>query len=401
LIQIPDGKILEQGTLVEKMQIDSYPTSQQELLLHACLAPPDKVDQFWQQWRKAADIDHLDGAANRLLPLLYYQLNIAGISDSEVPRLRGIYRYHWCRNQLLLSELRSILVALNDSDIPALLLKGTALIERYYHDPGLRPMSDIDLMVRPDYLSTAYIVLKKLGWLPKIKIDITTMLEKRVSHAILFVREKNGRQIELDLHWTPLPRATWPSAEKPFWEFAQKVQLNRIFCWTLDPTHQLLHICLHGGQWNQLPPYRWVADAFWILKSDSGALDWPRLLREAKRQNNFMALKSALIYLYDHFAAPIPDAVIKDLRHRKPTYFERLEFQILNKYINKPRIDQLLLREWFMHSRAFPDSSLLKKIIIFPAHIKNTRGLESWSQMPGYVLQQFCMRFGLSPDNRK
>ena len=112
-------------------QIDSTQLS----LLKACLAPADEVERHWRAWREQADLDSLDDASNRLLPLLYRRLEAAGIADPDMARLRGVYRYHWCRNQLLLAELRRLLPALRELGVEVLLLKGAALIHRAVSSP--------------------------------------------------------------------------------------------------------------------------------------------------------------------------------------------------------------------------------------------------------------------------
>lgn len=376
----------------------SLPTPLQEALLHACLAPPDEVTAHWQRWRAEADIDHLDDAANRLLPLLYRQLEAVHLDDPEVPRLRGIYRYHWCRNQLLLAELRELLAALHGAGIEVMLLKGAALIERYYRDPGLRPMSDLDLMVPLAAMDAACAVLTRLGWTPKLPTDLHAIRTWRTTHALDFTRERNGRISEVDLHWTPLPRATWPDAEAPFWARAQRTQVHGTPVYLLDPTDQLLHACLHGGPWNAMPPYRWVADAIWILRADGERIDWQRLLGEARRLNAFTMLQATLGYLHASFRVSIPPPVIDRLRRSRPSPYEMLEFRMQTREIAGLRVDQLLLLEWFNHSRAFRDTGTLKRLAAFPRYLLQTWKLARWSQVPGFVLTRLAVRSGLRRD---
>lgn len=374
---------------------DSLPDPRQELLLHACLCPPERIAPYWREWRTSTDIDNLDDASNRLLPLLFRQAEAARVQDPEMARLRGIYRYHWCRNQLLLGELRSVLAALHAASVEVLLLKGAALIDRYYKDPGLRPMSDLDLMVRPEQIKTSCATLERLGWTPKVLVDFEKVLAQRLIHAVDFVREKNGRKLEVDLHWTPLHRATWPEAERPFWQHALHTEAGGIPCRLLDPTHQLLHTCLHGGLWNAMPPFRWVADAMWVLRVDAERIDWDRLLDEARMLNGFQILKATLAYLHERFEAPIPDQVMRRLARNCPSRFELLEYRLQTKRIGGARIDELLLLEWFNHSRAFPRGQLWRRLVTFPNYLRLAWKLAHWRQVPGFVLKRLAVRLGL------
>lgn len=379
---------------------DSLPDARQELLLRACLCPPEEIGPYWQRWRATADIDNLDDASNRLLPLLYRNAEAGRVSDPEMARLRGIYRYHWCRNQLLLGELRGLLAALREASVEVLLLKGAALIDRYYKDPGLRPMSDLDIMVRPERMEAARAVLQNLGWTPRVPVDFGRIHAQRLVHAVDFVREKHGRTLEVDLHWTPLHRATWPDAERPFWTHALNTEMGGIPCRLLDPTHQLLHTCLHGGLWNAMPPFRWVADALWVLRADAGAVDWDRLLAEARTLNGHLLLRTTLSYLRDRFDAPIPAAVLTRLAGDRPSRYERLEHRLQTKRIGRARVDELLLLEWFNHSRAFPHGQLVRRLLTFPGYLRQAWKLTHWHQVPGFVLRRLAARLGKGAPQR-
>ncbi len=58
-----------------------YPTRQQELLLRAALLDGDSARESWKEWRSAIDIDLIDLGSQRLLPLLYRNLNRLEIED--------------------------------------------------------------------------------------------------------------------------------------------------------------------------------------------------------------------------------------------------------------------------------------------------------------------------------
>lgn len=369
-------------------QIDSTQLS----LLKACLAPADEIERHWRAWREQADFDSLDDASNRLLPLLYRRLEAAGIADPDMARLRGVYRYHWCRNQLLLAELRRLLPALRELGVEVLLLKGAALIHRYYHDPGIRPMSDLDIMIRPEDMEAVFALLRERGWQPKVQADLDRMRTRRLIHAVDFRRDWNGRVLEIDVHWTPLHRSTWPGAEKAFWERSLATSVDGQACRVLDPTDQLLHLCLHGGAWNVMPPFRWVADACHVLRDDAEAIDWERLIEDARRHHGHVMLRATLGYLREEFAAPVPEAVTRRLAATRPTHAERLEHRLLTRQIAAARLDQLLLLEWFNHSRAYPRGGVLRRLVAFPDYLRLSWKLDHWHQIPGFITRRLVAR---------
>jgi hypothetical protein len=50
----------------------------------------------------------------------------------------------------------------------------------------------------------------------------------------------------------------------------------------LAPEDQLLHVVSHGVRWCDAPPFRWIADAWFILARNRGGFDWDRLLEQAR-----------------------------------------------------------------------------------------------------------------------
>lgn len=100
-------------------------------------------------------------------PVLHERLS--SIEAPSVPAELRAYlsrQHRLCaeRNTLLLGELREILLALDVAGIAAIPLKGSVLAERFYAAPGLRPMSDLDLLIRPADEARALAVLRELRW---------------------------------------------------------------------------------------------------------------------------------------------------------------------------------------------------------------------------------------------
>ena len=84
-------------------------------------------------------------------PLLYAELKERGADDIPAPllhSLRGQYFANLARNILIYHELRAILELFWSEGLQAILLKGAALAGTVYPNIALRPMSDVDLLIR-------------------------------------------------------------------------------------------------------------------------------------------------------------------------------------------------------------------------------------------------------------
>jgi hypothetical protein len=77
---------------------------------------------------------------------------------------RAVHLFHAARNRALLAEAADILAALDGLREDVLLRKGAHLLPLLYGDPGLRPMADIDLLVRPAAAGRVADVLRARGY---------------------------------------------------------------------------------------------------------------------------------------------------------------------------------------------------------------------------------------------
>jgi Uncharacterised nucleotidyltransferase len=64
------------------------------------------------------------------------------------------------------SRLREVVLALEDDGIPALPFKGTTLADRLYGDTGLRPTTDVDLLVARAHMARAVRTIRAIGYPP-------------------------------------------------------------------------------------------------------------------------------------------------------------------------------------------------------------------------------------------
>lgn len=62
------------------------------------------------------------------------------------------------------------------------------------------------------------------------------------------------------------------------------------------------------------PSVRWVADAMAILRAVPGDLNWDMLLAHARRFRFTLLLRATLRYLHDVLEAPVPSAVLQQLK---------------------------------------------------------------------------------------
>jgi len=299
-----------------------WPTGEQTLLLRAALLRDHEAIAAWQTWARAVDIDGLDGASVRLLPLLYRALERNGVPEGLGGQLKGMYRHTWCANQLRLRDTGVVVKTLLDRGIDVLLLKGAALALLYYRNPGLRPMDDVDLLVRSDQAQAAVATLSGHGWRPRSPVSVRHV----ESHHAMEFTDATGQRI--DLHWHVLPENCGRHADDAFWDRAGRVDVRGVPVRVLDATDQLFHVCAHGVKWESIPPLRWIADAAVIIDQAGAELDWARFTRETRQRRLVLPIREALGYLASTLALPVPDTVLSDLGAAAVSRAERWEHRL-------------------------------------------------------------------------
>ena len=349
-----------------------WPTPSQENLLRAALLSGSEAISSWHQWRAQLDFDNIDHASERLIPLLYHNLKKLRVEDPLMGRFQGIYRQSWYRNQLLESQIKSLLADLQRQGIDTLIFKGGVLGPLYYKDSALRPMSDLDVLVPESQVEQTLHYAQSLGWEVDLSIfDNLTQDHLDLLHA---VGMKNDSQCEFDLHWN----SRYGAAENPELDWANAIttKLHGIQIHTLNPEAHLLLICAHGLRWNTLPPVRWVADCYKILEATPD-FDWQLLLEIAKERRLILTLRHALSYAQKQFYMPIPDSVLSTLQTLSVSDQEELEYRVHTK----PRglLGPLPLM-WCSHRRALFDQQ--------PSRLK------CWSLFCVYVWRYWKMRGG-------
>lgn len=252
----------------------SRPSEREDLLLRAALSPPSEGAGTWSRVSRAVDLRALDSSSQDLLPLLYRTLVAAGVEDPWLGRLKGVYRWNWYSNQLLLRRAGEALGALRAAGVDAMVLGGAAVGLLHYRELGARLMSDTSIAVRPTSVGRARRVLSAAGW--------------------------DARPVS--------------SGDDDRWTASVPLEVADVRTCAPCPGDQLLRTCAHGATLSsRRGSCRWVADALVIVESSPDGIDWQRLVERAIDQRVVPHLHLTLSYLRDTFSAPVPMSVVESL----------------------------------------------------------------------------------------
>ena len=294
----------------------------------SCCAPPScprpQARAAWQALRPRVDLARLDRASLRLLPLLDANLRRHGIDDPLGDALALAREQAAARNRTLFQGGRRLLATLADAGIDTLMLKGGALAATVYGDPGLRPMSDLDVLVPTARARAAIDALERQGWAPRIAITPGFI---RTQHAADMVAE--GAAAKCDLHWHAYWECCQPDADTDLWAASTALDFEGVPTRALAPADQLLHVCVNGSRRARRPNLLWIPDALRLV--EAGGIDWSRLLAQAAARRFSLRARTMLGYLRRAFDARVPDEALEGLGAVRVSGLERLEFRIGNR----------------------------------------------------------------------
>jgi hypothetical protein len=248
---------------------------------------------------------------NRLSALLRAGLREAGVFDrapeSVRRQLTSAYHNNVATEAARRRHLDEVLGRFGDEGIPAMLLKGAALAETVYREPGLRPMADVDILVPEADVRRAHDALLECGY-----VLLPAHCEDEHHHLPGLGTPDGLAAFELHRSLMP-PRFPLQLDADRFWRRGRPVDYAASHVLPA-PDDLLVHVCVHFAQDRVRESEGALAQLCDIARLVGGAeIDWSQVcLFETPgiRAAVFLALVSAARLL----RADIPDEVISRLR---------------------------------------------------------------------------------------
>ena len=247
-------------------------------------------------------------ANHDVAPLLYRCLKRigpeAGAPEKVLLRLRRIYQANTARNLRTDHELAAVLKRLKTDGVDAVVLKGAHLVRIVYGDIGLRPMYDVDILVRKPDLPKARDTLLGMGYLHP---EFTENIPKHLHHF-----SKPG-SLPVEVHWT-LASETEPLTIdiEGLWKRATLAKIGGAEALLLSPEDLFLHLCLHAAHTHGfvlgLKPF---CDITQTIRHYEDRMDWEQALSLARRWGAKKSVFSMLYLARELLGTDVPDEVME------------------------------------------------------------------------------------------
>lgn len=367
------------------------PSHEQELLLKAGLLDGDEAIMNWKKWQEAIDIDLIDRESNRMLPLLYSKLNQLGVEEEILGRYKGVYRKNWYKNQLLIEELKSLVAMFREAGIDTMVLKGAAMVVKYYDNLGQRPMADVDVLVPKERIADAIALLSSKGWKSMMQIsyekkDPQFFKRRPIRKEFFSIRASSGfrneLQREFDLHSHVLSDGMDSKLDTEFWQNSERIEFgNGLHSHVPSPSDLLLHAVVHGLRPGRSVNLRWIADAKFII--DKSEVDWDRLVSLANANGLHTQLAFGLNYLVELIGIKIPASVLSELSSDRISY--RMDAERDSKL---EKLSYLWTRNHAQHRQKM----FIERLIAFPKLIQEYYLLQHFWHVPIFLVYKGLKR---------
>ncbi len=375
----------------------SFPNADEELFLRLVLCRNIEFAALYTQWKNSIVFDEIDHATMRLLPLLYLRLKEFPIEDEISGRIKGTYRLAWYKNQQMLDTTKQVVSLLQENGIPSMLMKGIPLLSIAYKNTGARFLGDVDLYIQPEHVTSAIELLRIHGWISQERIlSSTTDFSSNVLNLFNEITFQNAHSVELDLHWSifkPRFHYTFPDSFRSIthpmllehvWNHSVPFTIQSAACVVPCPEDMLIHLIVHGAEFNSYHTLRWIVDAMYLIKNTN--IDWNRVLARTKQFDCVVEMKIAMSYLAEKFDAQIPESFLKSLQSIEINTSTRKRYQ----YSTTVHSSFSLLVDAFILWRLYKKNV---KALSFLSFLGKQFNVTDNRDMIPFLLQKFQKRF--------
>jgi len=356
------------------------------------------VDAVWglgrpstiQEWADFAARCDQQGVAGLVLEELASKQET--IPEEVVAQLRHAAMLIGASNVHLLFESRRIREAFDAAGVPLLLLKGAALQLTLYRRPDLRPMSDIDLLVRPREAALAEEILRGIGCKPG-----RDLVREDFFPACHYEREYLTGPVSaarIDLHARPFRplRIARFMPDEAIWEHVQTVHVDGTPA--LVPSAEMMflhlaaHAAFHGGS-----RLVWLHDVRRLVDQYHACMDWSLVADLAQRWGLALPVLRTVHRATAVFGPICPSELSNRLETARTNWRDRLclwhaprdaTSPVLHVLVNLATTPGIRFRKQYLSALLFPSQTHLREVYPY-RHVGWPVCAHAWRALRGVI----------------
>ena len=299
----------------------------------------------------------------------------------------------WLLNVRMMHTLERITERFNQVGIPLMVLKGAALHLTLLDRPDERPMTDVDLLIKPEHYDRAFALLEDLGGLrgeSLVREDFFPRFHYEIDYTI-----GNIYPVKIDLHVRPFRPLRYSRLvpDHAFWERAVTVRLGRSTILVPCDEHMLIHLGTHAAI-HGVARGMWLEDIPRFIQSRRGEIDWDLFLKTVDAWRLTWPIRKTALKVEHEQEGLFPQHVLKHLSRRHVGILDRLALWQAPRDYNHPSahvaVDALCTPGW-----RFKLAYLRAVLIPSRTHMDAWYCWRHWGWLPcAYALRFISPLFG-------
>jgi len=290
---------------------------------------------------------------NGVSAVVYSKLNKIKKDCPHIPsfifkKLKKDYYLNATQNSLIFEELEKLLEAIRNAGFQVIVLKGAVLAEKIYRNLALRPMTDVDLLVKKEDMWRLYEQLKILGYKPS-DISVDDIDFSSTYLTTIDYRSPSSNSPSFHIHWhfvnSTIPNESYIKNIKieDIWRDAEKTKIADVETLVMAPHHLLIHLSEHALRvTHSLSKLSLLCDIDEAVNSYKEDLDWERLIKESLKFNLNRMVYPSLYFTSKFLETRIPEYVLSKLRPERLSLGEKIFMNSISKNKRFPGLSYLV-----------------------------------------------------------
>ena len=316
-------------------------------------------DVPWEQLILLAQSEGVDG-------LLYLHLCRYGVSIPEASWgcLRDMHLGYQRNQAKIIKEAQFISEHLQQNKLSAIALQGLSLIQNY-NPPGIRPMGDMDILVKPEDRDRVVSLLQDIGYQVPNPVYPNNLIKNRLwldvhTHILNIDRIRSRRYV-------------FPMDLSALWDRAHPLFKSSTGILNPEPIDNFVLLSLHALK-HSYSRTIWLVDLYESLQGIVSQADgWNRLIKRARYWQQERIVSYGLTVLEGILGVTTPEWVKKKIKFKQLGPIEKYLLRLRIKGFNRPEyyialwflsIKGVRNRLEFLRETAFPQDDTMEQIYL-------------------------------------
>lgn len=335
------------------MKINSKIRFEDEILLCCARANLnlETKDRLLSLIENEVDWDYLikKASKNRLLPLLYFQIN--SICPQKVPKgvlnnLKDNFNENLHKNLLLANELITILNLFQSKGISVVPYKGPLLAVSAYGNLGLRVFDDIDIFIQESDIGEVKELLNSNGY----KMDSGSINDlKYIKSQREYHFFKNDSNVQIEIKWKIAGISfSFKNDINCLYdpESFEHVEISNNPVLSFSPEDLLLILSIHNSG-HRFQYLQWICDIAELIRSND--MNWDKIMDKAGKLGIKRMLFINILLANELLDFEIPKEILEQINKDKNT--KTISNKLKENFFSKTNEEPGLLEYSIFHIR--------------------------------------------------